>query len=569
MHHCKTPAFYADNYCADCGEAVDTSGMTQSVLDYQPDLLDEVKEHLDSVSLYTGMVESSYLHKRENRTFGKHSEDVTNAYQLLTLRNHQGEEKVINVNAENTVSNKLKPGDVVTIYSPGEQSLNHQVSSGSASSNDFACSVVVHGETENQASSDFKDYAPTEMDNRMLGFYCAVLTIVIWFASTSIMHVSVVFGLIIATSASCLISHGIIQRKKARYKRMLARLEAVKAVVPRLLEISRYDLGYQHFKRPSAKDDRFCPHCQQANAEEAAHCVHCGKALMSGGHGALTDGESGVGEAVTASLSRQELAQAQMKESGYASQAPYVHRHLLGPNKRGEIHTCSFLVRVVDKDLKTEVNDNTKHTYTTITDNRHGYRQWTEHRSHRSRSVALKGQLWVEDEYGEVTGLPVNEHTLAFSEVGDWLLVGKVKFKVSDEAYHFDQFFYNISKDKYSAPDKIEDFNPRSLMAAPVMIGVAVIAYFLHDDRRAIHRSLSGMENVLGTAYLDYYQLLLDFGISHHFIWPIIFALFCVVVRASSWVLRRINNSGRSKALKQMYQHLTATLKRKEVLQKL
>ncbi|OLQ94568.1 hypothetical protein BIY21_08785 [Vibrio ponticus] len=479
MKHCQSTIFHGDIYCADCGEVLTDIPEKHSVEDIYPNIFDDVRKYYKDVEAKTGRVLESRLYKRFSKTS---SQNLEYSYWWVKLETNQGEIIETSISAEHKYTASVGRGDILTLYYPTTMSLLYKQSRESKSfvkNNQSAPCVVVH-DNEGQRYTVENLYPAPSKKSPWLWIVAGILTALPLFSAPG----SSANSAWIVTVAVALVALFLeIKRNKKKFEIATAKHEALNASFKKLLDVTKYQLGYNNIERHKQPSDVICIQCNARLPENTAYCVCCGNQSAVKPSPALTSHQlSGsdfgyIGSvdpmlepnnsdpnitqhAVTqtssepTSISVSDIQQRLDEIYSYYSQNTYTHYYVLHSARQGKVSNEFILARVKSLSLNADVSDITRRT-TTTTETKHyrgGNYQYstydTEHSSYRNRSSTLKGKVLLEYVSGQTVTFTLSEDILGDVDVGDWLAIADSYLEFEDQNYYCFEYAYNITKDK-------------------------------------------------------------------------------------------------------------------------
>ncbi|MBQ4833147.1 hypothetical protein J8L70_07835 [Pseudoalteromonas sp. MMG010] len=547
MQHCQQPIYVSDSHCSECGDALRQKRTLKTALDLQSDLFDELKQYYSNPVVITGKVTSMDYYKR------KYSSSNTNlmyGFWWLNVEDAQGNTTQISINAEVDGFKSLKKGDVVSLISPSECTLNHRVAYAEdrriVKHNVFAPAVVLHNDEGQRSHQDSLLNAGDRPSSWLflVTFFAVLLGL--------IFAVDVPGGP--ATAAAAILSVIVLifelNRTAKLHKRDLARYESVKKVVKSVLSMSMYDFGYDYYMRPAKDNDVICIGCQQRISGDVAHCYRCGvkqkKAVLldkANDESAQVSSEleKAIGSHTTYSVA--DYQQQLMDEYSLKYVTPYIHKNVLAKHDKGEVQVDCMFAKVIDKVQKSNV-DHSKTHYTTTTrtdtyvgNSFRGSSYKTHVETYERRNSSLQGQLILETSDYKVLKLSVAEDLLGSADVGDWVFYAQSYIQMDDSRDGYREVAYNVSKDVMFKSQAITEYGYRANeWVVWTLLICAVIATFVFD-RGDYDGLLNAMSFIPYSRFVDEMITYLPLGI---------FAVFLGVI--TIWAsIHAIGNSNRQK----------------------
>ena len=503
MHHCGNALYLQDKFCSQCGEGIKESRKLITLTDLEPNLLDDLTQSCPEASTFTCRLKSSVHYKRHHRS-GNNS--VTYSYWWITLESAEGELKQISINAENKAFNSLKVGDVITLLEPTGITLTYKLDSaakGIVTNNQLAGGVILHND-DGQVSTLTNHYNcshPSLPSFIVMGLVLACVAALIIYCNSNLGDGAMLAGIFV--SIACMVPW--YNSSVSSYKLNALRKERIKAVVARILEINKFQLGFHRVERPNLADDIFCGGCEQRIQADINFCPHCGYnqfapqnllpepelELEFGGLVAMDAQSETQLQPCDAEVQPQgrksirEMRLDKMKEYFLRHKQEYVYSHVLSPDEKFNGHSWCYMVQVTDRNMNTNVSDVT-HTETTRTDYTNRYGRVVDSKyettTYRIRSSNLSGKITVEDELGEVFEQWLPESLMSHTDVGDYLLIGYSKIENEQSKYSYGEYYYNVSKGRWNMPESVHSYGQISLLSKLLVflaaLGSGLLAYY-------------------------------------------------------------------------------------------
>lgn len=486
MHHCGNGLYLQDKFCTQCGEEVEESKKLLTLTDIEPYLLDDLIQSCPEAKTFTGRLKNSFYYKRRNK-----GGNITYSYWWITLENADGEIKQISIDAENTAFNNLKNGTVISLLEPTGINLHYLLDDAAKGivTNDLLASGVILHNDDGQVSTLTNHYDVTKPN---AGQYISLSLMFAFIAAI------VVGGLMEMGASAILISSIVIatlgwmgyNRDVTIYQKINSRKESITATLAKILEISKYQLGFHKIERTNHDDDIFCGACDHRIQLDLQYCPKCGTSQAP--HQTLqrtsenefdsiacmnetTESQLLVDEPQPIEISKKSIREMRldkMKEFYQSHQQKFIYRHALSPNKKFDGSAWCYMVQVTDRNMNTDVSDVTYTETYTIRD-KHGFYD-TKTTTHRVRDSKLTGKVTVEDDAGEFFEQRLPESLMAHTEVGDYLLIGYSRRQKNDRYRTYSEYYYNISKGRWEMPESIHDYGETSLLSKFLVLLVAV-----------------------------------------------------------------------------------------------
>ncbi|MCL1035769.1 hypothetical protein L2750_01160 [Shewanella submarina] len=518
MHHCGNALYLQDKFCTQCGEGIQETRKLLTLTDLEPELLTDLSQSCPDAKVFTGRLTRSFHYKRHN-TGGNDS--ITYSYWWITLESAEGEIKQISINAENKAFNSLKVGDVITLLEPTSISLTYKLNSaakGIVTNDQLAGGVILHND-DGQVSTMTNHYdcsKPSIVGTFFFGLLLAFIATAIVAGVSDLGDGSIVMGIFI--SIACMVPW--YNASLNNFHKCHARKESIKAAIAKILEVSKYQLGFHRVERPSQDDDIFCADCESRIQANLGYCPHCGMSQSSPVNllQAQTDDEAEFGTvsnmdadmsadtsvAMSATADTQlqvcetepetqtparksirEMRLEKMKEFYVSHKQDFIYRYVLRTNEKFDGSAWCYMVQVTDRNMNTSVSDVT-HTETIRTDykNRYGNVVDSKYETHsyRVRDSRLNGKITVEDELGEVFEQWLPESLMSHTDVGDYLLIGYSRRERNDRYRRYGEYYYNISKGRWEMPESIHEYGETSMWAKFIVFlaaaGCGALAYY-------------------------------------------------------------------------------------------
>lgn len=500
MHHCGNALYLQDKFCSQCGEGIKESRKLVPLTDIEPGLLDDLLPSCPDAKTFTGRLKSSVHYRRRNNS-GNSS--VTYSYWWITLESADGELKQISINAENKAFNSMKVGDVITLLEPTGITLTYKLDSaakGIVTNDQLAGGVILHND-DGQVSTLTNHYdcsEPSLFVTSLFGLVLAFIATVIVAGVSDLGDSSIAVGIFI--SIACMVP--LYYNSVNNYHKAHARKESIKAVIAKILEVSKFQLGFHRIERPSQADDIFCGGCEQRIQADVSFCPHCGSNQFAQ-QNLLPEPEQEFGNisameadadtqlqvcnasAPQARKSIREMRLDKMKEFYFTHKRDYIYRHVLSANEKFDGSAWCYMVQVTDRNMNTSISDVT-HTETVRTDYKNGYGNVVDTRyethSYRVRDSKLNGKITVEDELGEVFEQWLPESLMSHTDVGDYLLIGYSRRERNNRYRRYGEYYYNISKGRWEMPESIHEYGEISGLAKFIVFmaaaGACALTYY-------------------------------------------------------------------------------------------
>lgn len=479
MKHCQSTVFHGDKYCADCGEVLSSVPKKHSVEDVCPDIFDEVRQYYKEAEAKTGRVLESRLYKR----FSKNSsQNLEYSYWWIKLETNQGEIIETSISAEHKYTASISRGDILTLYYPTTMNLLYKKSRDAKKfvKDDQAVPCVVVHSDDGQCYTVENLYPSPSKKTAWLWIIAGILSAIPLFnASRSGSEPAWVISIAVALIVLFL----ELKRNKKKFALATAQHEALNASFKKLLEVTKYQLGYNNIERPKQSSDVICIQCNTRLPENSGYCICCGNQNAVQEPPAITAQRASSAEFAAigsvepiheASNTKHEVAQREHEQVAstptsvsvsdiqrrldeiysYYSQGQYIHHYALSGARHWTLTNEFILARVQSKSVNADVSDVTHHT-TTTTETKHyrgnNYQYSTydkEHSSYRNRSSTLKGKVILEYVSGKTETFTLSEDILGDVDVGDWLAIADSYLDCEDNYHYYFEYAYNISKDK-------------------------------------------------------------------------------------------------------------------------
>ncbi|MGR5132178.1 hypothetical protein [Vibrio alfacsensis] len=496
MHHCGNTLYLQDKFCTQCGEEIEESRKLPKLTDLEPNLLEDLILSCPEAKTFTGRLKSSFYYKRRNK-----GGNITFSYWWVTLESADGEVKQISINAENEAFNSLKNGTVISLLEPTDINLHYLLDDAAKGivTNDLLASGVILHNDDGQVSTLTNHYncsKPRVGGFIGLGLILAIVATAIVAGMSDMGDGAILVGIFI--SAACMVP--LYNSNVTTFKKEFARKESITATLAKILEISKYQLGFHQLERTSLDDDTFCGTCEHRVQLDLHFCPQCGTSQTAPqsllpqpedesvvSMKETTDGQLQVCEAQSKEPDRKSIREMRldkMKEFHQSHQQEFIYRHVLSPNEKFDGSAWCYMVQVTDRDMNTDVSDVT-YTETHTTRYKDGYTK-TETKTHRVRDSKLSGKITVEDKDGEIFEQWLPESLMAHTEVGDYLLIGYSRRQKGDRYRTYSEYYYNISKSRWEMPESVHDYGETSLLSKFLVLLVAVGCGALIYQTRAL-----------------------------------------------------------------------------------
>ncbi|MEL4393853.1 hypothetical protein [Shewanella algae] len=467
MHHCNQPIYAKENFCGHCGESLPEQPKLKNIEDVAPEILKDLKPHYSGARTFTGRVNSSFLYKRRRVDSGN---NLTYSYWWLELEDKDGNIERVSVNAENKFYDQLRRGDVLTLFYPTDYTLNYRIEGKDAkrlvSHNHMAPAAISH-EADGQRSTIVPDYEPGSQSSAfwwlLLGIASALL---LYFGAKQPTEIAI--GVAVVLSVVCFILER--QRNQKKHTRELRRYEALQLAMKRLLSVTQEALGYHIAQRPRKDSDIFCFKCQSRIDGEHGYCVQCGSSQQQAPATAAN------------SLSVRDEEEAMMRQYSLSYREPYLHKHVLAGDEKGEVSVSCIMGKVLDRSASASVDDFTvTTTKTTTTDHYVGNRfshstTDTETSSHRSRSSNVDGEVLLQLADGEVREMHFGEDLLGDLDVGDWMIYASSRAKLGVDDYNR-EYAYNLTKSKRYNNTSFQQYGKLNGAGTWILLAIAALVF--------------------------------------------------------------------------------------------
>ncbi|BCN23774.1 hypothetical protein [Vibrio alfacsensis] len=486
MHHCGNGLYLQDKFCTQCGEEVEESKKLLTLTDIEPNLLDDLIQSCPEAKTFTGRLKNSFYYKRRNK-----GGNITFSYWWVTLENADGEVKQISINAENKAFNNLKNGTVISLLEPTGINLHYLLDDAAKGivTNDLLASGVILHNDDGQVSTLTNHYncSKPRMGGFIgLGLILAIIATALVAGMSDMGDGAILVGIFI--SVACMVP--LYNSNVTAFQKEFARKESITATLAKILEISKYQLGFHKVERTNRDDDIFCGACDHRIQLDLMYCPQCGTSQTI--HQNLQPSSENEPDSVacmnettespllleepqpkeSSKKSIREMRLDKMKEFYQSHQQEFIYRHALSPNEKFDGSAWCYMVQVTDRNMNTDVSDVTYTETYTIRD-KHGFYD-TKTTRHRVRDSKLSGKLTVEDETGEIFEQWLPDSLMAHTEVGDYLLIGYSRRQKNDRYRTYSEYYYNISKGRWEMPESIHDYGETSLLSKFLVLLVAV-----------------------------------------------------------------------------------------------
>ncbi|WP_025821748.1 zinc ribbon domain-containing protein [Shewanella marina] len=505
MHHCGNEVYVQDKFCTQCGDELNDCVQIKQIIDLEPDLFAELPESCVDPKLFTGRLKNSYYYKRHNKN-GNNS--VTYAYWWITLENALGEIKQISINAENSAFNNMKVGDVITIFEAMPVNLSFKIDSAAkerVTNNLMGSGVILHKDDKQTSTltNHFDSSKPSLIGMIIIGFILAFLAAGLIQMNSNLTEDTII---VLGIMCSCMCMIPWYNYSRSNHQAAIIRKQRIEAVIAKILNISKYQLGYHKFERPALNDDIFCHHCEQRIHADVDFCQHCGtsthivalpEVVASNDERVeqtqiACDGNTAIAIEPIVMPQQQpkktirEMRLAKMKEFYVSEEQEFTFKRTLIKNDQFKGSVWCYMVQVTDRDFNTQVSDVT-HTETYRTDytNRNGSVVDSKYEtvSYRVRDSKLSGKITVEDELGEIFEQWLPETLLKQTDVGDYLLIGYSR--IGNKKYSrltYGEYYYNITKGRWEMPQSILNYGETSFIVKCIVglvaAACAALAYY-------------------------------------------------------------------------------------------